>query len=122
MAAAAEELHRRNEAARLIEARSQEPVVRGVRLVATGLVDQPARVPGAPAAAPRPVAHRRVYTGTRWSDEAPVFLSAALGEGATVVGPALVQSPFTTVVLAEGDTATAHGAGDLMIEVAGPSR
>ncbi len=38
------EFHRRNEEARLIEARSQEPVVRGVRLLATGLVDQPAEL------------------------------------------------------------------------------
>ena len=42
--AAVSEFHRRNEEARLIEARSQEPVVRGVRLLATGLVDQPAEL------------------------------------------------------------------------------
>ena len=43
VAACVEEFHRRNEEARLIEARSQEPMVRGIRLVATGLVDQPTR-------------------------------------------------------------------------------
>ena len=42
VAAAAGELHHRNEAARLIEAHSQDPVVRGIRLIATGLVQQPA--------------------------------------------------------------------------------
>src|SRR6185503_20927351 len=49
VAACVEEFHRRNEAARLIEARSQEPMVRGIRLVATGLVDRPAPVELPPA-------------------------------------------------------------------------
>ncbi len=41
--ACVEEFHRENEAARLIEARAQEPMVRGIRLTATGLVDHPTR-------------------------------------------------------------------------------
>ena len=36
--------------------------------------------------------------------------------GARIAGPALVQSAFTTVVLADGDTATAHSAGDILID------
>ena len=52
VASAAEEFHRRNEAARLIEARSQEPVVRGIRLLTTGLVDQPTRTERAALGAP----------------------------------------------------------------------
>jgi hypothetical protein len=38
--------------------------------------------------------------------------------GARIAGPALVQSAFTTVVLADGDTATAHSAGDILIDAA----
>ncbi|HEX4218486.1 MAG TPA: hydantoinase/oxoprolinase family protein [Acidimicrobiales bacterium] len=115
---AAEELHHRNEAARLIETRSQEPVVRGVRLVATGLVDQPEEVGRSAPGRPRPLNHRRVYAGDRWVDDAPVFHGGDLGAGSTVPGPALIQSPFTTVVLAEGDTATMLASGDLLVDVA----
>lgn len=119
VARAAEELHHRNEAARLIETRSQEPVVRGVRLVATGLVDQPKEAGRAALGPPRPLGHRRVYAGARWVDDAPVFQGHDLGEGSVVPGPALIQSPFTTVVLAEGDVATMLASGDLLVAVAG---
>jgi N-methylhydantoinase A len=116
--AAAEELHRRNEEARLIEARSQEPVVRGIRLIATGLVDQPATIDLASAAQPEPVAHRRVHTGDAWHDDVPVYDGDALRPGAPVTGPALVQSRFTTVVLAAGDAADVLPTGDLLVTVA----
>jgi N-methylhydantoinase A len=120
VAAAAEELHRRNEEARLIEARSQEPVVRGVRLVATGLVDQPAEVRlAAPSgASAEPIARRRAFTGTAWHDDTPVYDGDSLLPGAPVAGPALIQSAFTTVVLAAGDTADVLPNGDLLIHVA----
>ncbi|HEY1466731.1 MAG TPA: hydantoinase/oxoprolinase family protein, partial [Acidimicrobiales bacterium] len=78
---AAEELHHRNEAARLIETRSQEPVVRGVRLVATGLVEQPKEAERDDPGPARPGGHRRVYAGDRWVDDAPVFFGHDLGEG-----------------------------------------
>jgi N-methylhydantoinase A len=118
VAAAAEELHRRNEAARLIETRSQEPVVRGIRLIATGLVDQPAVATSETKAVPTPTSHRRVYAGTEWVDDVPVYAAETIGLGATIAGPALLQSAFTTVVLADGDTASALAAGDILIEVA----
>jgi N-methylhydantoinase A len=118
VAAAAEELHRRNEAARLIETRSQEPVVRGIRLIATGLVDQPVLAPSEERGEPVPSSYRRVSAGSEWMDEVPVYIADAIGLGTTIAGPALIQSPFTTVVLADGDIATAHPAGDILIEVA----
>ena len=73
VAAAAEELHRRNEAARLIEARSQEPVVRGIRLIATGLVEQPALAYPDASDHLIPSGYRRVYAGRAWFDEVPVY-------------------------------------------------
>ena len=120
VAAAAEELHRRNEDARLIEARSQEPVVRGIRLIATGLVEQPVVASSDPNGHPAPTSTRRAYAGGRWFDEVPVYPAGAIGPGARVVGPALLQSPFTTIVLGEGDTAVTHAGGDVLVEVAAP--
>ena len=118
VAAAAEELHRRNEEARLIEARSQEPVVRGLRLIATGLVDQPEEVELQPGGAPEPVGHRRIYAGESWHDDAPVYDGEQLRPGPPITGPAIVQARFTTIVLAEGDVATVRPNGDILIDVA----
>jgi N-methylhydantoinase A/oxoprolinase/acetone carboxylase beta subunit len=113
-----EEFHRRNEEARLIEARSQEPMVRGIRLVATGLVDQPTRVELAAASgSPAPIAHRRAYLGDGWH-EAGVFDGEALAPGQQVAGPALVAYPFTTLTLRPGDVARTLPTGDLVVDVA----
>jgi len=116
--AAAEEMHRRNEEARLIEARSQEPVVRGIRLITTGRVDQPSEVTLDAGAEPSPVSHRRVHTGDGWHDDVPVYDGDALRPGAPITGPALLQSKFTTVVLGAGDLATVRPNGDVLIAVA----
>jgi N-methylhydantoinase A len=118
VAAAAEELHRRNEEARLIEARSQERVVRGIRLIATGAVDQPNEVTLEPGELPEPMSRRRVHTGDAWHDDVPIYDGDALKPGAPVTGPALVQSKFTTIVLGTGDMADVLPNGDVLIEVA----
>jgi N-methylhydantoinase A len=118
-----EEFHRRNEAARLIEARSQEPMVRGIRLVATGLVDAPARVALEPSTeAPVPVGNRRVHVGDDWHDAA-VYDGDVLRPGPPasdnrITGPAVVQHPFTTLVLRPGDVAVMQPNGDVVVDVA----
>ncbi len=118
VAACVEEFHRRNEEARLIEARSQEPMVRGVRLAATGVVDRPAPIQLAPMEGPAtPHAHRRAYVGAGWH-ELPVFAGDALGPGYPVEGPALAEYPFTTLVLRPGDIASVLASGDVLVDVA----
>ena len=115
--AAVDEFHRRNEEARLIEARAQEPTVRGLRLIATGLVDRPAPLHVAEAALPEPVATRRVFVSDAWAD-APVYDGAALAPGPELSGPAIVQSRFTTLVLRPGDRARVLPDGDTLVDVA----
>jgi N-methylhydantoinase A len=115
---AVEEFHRRNEAARLIEARAQEPTVRGIRLVATGLVPQPSLTPRSLAEVVAPTT-RRAFIGDEWDDEVRVFDGDALGAGATVDGPALIARAFTSVVLRAGDRAVVRDNGDLLISVGG---
>ncbi|ADP81308.1 hydantoinase/oxoprolinase family protein [Pseudofrankia inefficax] len=118
VAEAVETFHRSNEEARLIEARSQEPVVRGIRLVATGLVDQPRLAELEPSSEPpSPIGHRRLYAGGEWHDNAPVYDGDAVRPGPVIHGPALVQSRFTTLVLAPGDAATTLANGDVLVEV-----
>jgi N-methylhydantoinase A len=116
-----EEFHRRNEQARLIEARSQEPVVRGVRLAAVGRVDRPSQIAlEATMTAPPPIATRRVHTGDGWHDT-PVYDGEALRPGPDIVGPAIVQYPFTTLVLGPGDVAEVQSNGDVLAAVSGSS-
>jgi N-methylhydantoinase A/oxoprolinase/acetone carboxylase beta subunit len=117
--AAVGEFHRRYEEARLIEARAQEPVFRGLRLVATGLVDQPepVRLESATAAL-EPVSRRRLYTGGTWTHDAPVHDGEAWRPGPELVGPAVVQFRFTTLVLRPGDRTRVLPGGDVMVDVA----
>jgi N-methylhydantoinase A len=113
---AVEAFHRRNEAARLIEARAQEPTVRGIRLVATGLVPQPALAVrgGADSVS---LGTRRACLGDHWFDELPVIDGDALAAGATVAGPALIQRAFTSIALRDADRATVLPNGDVLIDV-----
>jgi N-methylhydantoinase A len=118
VAGAVEAFHQENEEARLIEARSQEPMVRGIRLLATGLVDQPAPVVLESDAAPAtPVGSRRVHTGDAWHD-APVYDGERLRPGPALIGPAVVQWPFTTLVLQPRDRASIRLNGDVVVDVA----
>ena len=89
-----------------------------IRLVATGLVDQPVRQELEPTTdAPEPIAHRRAHLGGDWHD-APVYDGLALRPGPPVAGPALVAFPFTTLTLRPGDVATVQPNGDLLVDVA----
>jgi len=116
--AAVAEFHRRHEEARLIEARAQEPMFRGLRLTATGIVDQPAPIELTPdPTTPQPVDHRRLFTGGTWFDGAPVFDGHALRPGPAVHGPAVIQYRFTTLVLRPGDSATVLPSGDALVEL-----
>jgi N-methylhydantoinase A len=51
-----------------------------------------------------------VWFGDGWVDT-PVYDGAALAPGASVDGPALVEEPFTVVVVAPGWTCTLDAAG-----------
>jgi N-methylhydantoinase A len=115
--ATVEEFHRRNEAARLIEARAQEPTVRGVRLVATGLVPQPQVAPRSAGGKVEAVGARSAYVGGAWHDDVPVYAGASLPAGAHVDGPAFIAQPFTTIVLRPGDSAAVRDNGDILIAV-----
>ncbi len=118
IAACVEAFHRENEAARLIEARAQEPMVRGIRLTATGVVDRPRPTQVEPVDDLPPVkARRRLHTGEEWRDDVAVYDSSALAPGPVVAGPALVEYPFTTLLLRPGDTATMRPNGDVLVAV-----
>jgi N-methylhydantoinase A len=61
---------------------------------------------------------RPVHFGQGFAD-VPTFDGAVLGSGAVVEGPALIEEPFTVVVLAPGDVARLdqHGNYDIAIDL-----
>ena len=63
---------------------------------------------------------RPVHLGAGFVETA-VYDGAALGAGAVVEGPALIEEPFTVVVLAPSDVAVLdeHGNYDITIGAAG---
>ncbi len=116
--AAVTEFHRRNEEARLIEARAQEPVVRGIRLTAIGEVDKMAPLALGPSdAPPEPAGRRRMWVDGEWL-EVPVYEAASLRPGSSVTGAGVVTSPFTTLVLRTGERCAVTADGDLLVDVA----
>jgi N-methylhydantoinase A len=119
--ATVESFHRRNEEARLIEARSQEPMVRGIRLKAVGLVDHPEFGRREAGSMPEPISRRRVHTGGDWHDDVPVYDGEALPAGPEIKGPAIIQSRFTTLVLRPGDEAVVLPSGDTLVQVGAPA-
>jgi N-methylhydantoinase A len=81
--------------------RNQQPLLRGVRLVARGETPKPGHLAetgtSSDAANARKGA-RAAYFGVEFVDT-PVYDGTKLAPGATISGPALVEEPFTVVVV-----------------------
>jgi N-methylhydantoinase A len=60
---------------------------------------------------------RDVWFGDGWVTT-PVIDGERLGPGATVTGPALVEEPFTVVVVPDGATLTLHAHTSYELELA----
>jgi N-methylhydantoinase A len=101
----ADRFHDQHERDRGFAFRNQEPVVRGARLMARGETPKPEQLAPTVAAATVPTASRPVYFGTDWIDT-PVHAGPAVATGTTIDGPALVEEPFTVVVVPPGWSTT----------------
>ncbi|MCB1006546.1 MAG: hydantoinase/oxoprolinase family protein [Acidimicrobiales bacterium] len=104
----AERFHDLHEADRGFAFRHQQPIVRGVRLVARGVTPKPGRLGEAGTcidAAEARTGSRPAYFVDAYVDT-PTYDGTRLGVGATVEGPALIEEPFTVVVVPPGSTCT----------------
>jgi N-methylhydantoinase A len=119
-----ERFHDQHEADRGFCFRNQQPLLRGIRLVARGNTPKPDRL--APLGTVRDAkaarrGARRAYFGPEFMGsgfvEAPVYDGALLGHGAEVRGPALIEEPFTVVVLPPGATARLDRLGNYALTV-----
>jgi N-methylhydantoinase A len=115
----AERFHDQHEAERGFCFRSQQPVVRGVRVTARGFTPKPdhfAEAGTVSDAAKATKGTRRAYWGEGWTDT-PVYDGTLLGTGARIAGPALIEEPFTVVVLPPATTAELDALGNYVIEL-----
>lgn len=111
--------HAQHERERGFSFPDRTPLLRGVRVVAEGRTPKPAGLgplgTGGDAALAR--------TGTRvvrlgdGDEEAAVYDGSRLGPGAVVEGPALIEEPFTVVVLPAGDIARLDEQGNYDIAI-----
>ncbi|HEV3227641.1 MAG TPA: hydantoinase/oxoprolinase family protein [Acidimicrobiales bacterium] len=93
--------------------RNQQPQVRGARLIARGVTSKPghlAELGSVTDASAARQGERPVYWGTEFVST-PVYDGRALGAGASVDGPALVEEAFTVVAVAPGWSCALDGHG-----------
>ena len=97
--------------------RSQQPLMRGVRVIARGTTPKPDHLAETGTVVDASQAQRGIrpaYWGAGFLDT-PVFDGTRLGEGATVDGPALIEEPYTVVVLPPDATATLDSLGNYVV-------
>jgi len=115
----AERFHDQHHSERGFAFRNQQPLVRGVRLVARGHTPKPERL----AELGTLELAESARTGTRPAFFGGGFVDAAtfdgtnLGPGAEVHGPALVEELFTVVVVPPGARARVDNAGNYDLEL-----
>src|SRR5262245_28273880 len=113
----AERFHDQHEAERGFCFRSQQPVLRGVRVIARGRTHKPdhfAELGTVVDAEQTRKADRRAFWGNDWIDT-PVYDGGRLAPGAEVSGPALIEEPFTVVVLPPDATARLDNLGNYVV-------
>jgi N-methylhydantoinase A len=113
----AERFHDQHEAERGFAFRSQQPLVRGVRVIARGYTPKPdhfAETGGVADATAAQKGTRPAYWGDGFVDT-PVYDGARLAPGAEVAGPALIEEPFTVVVLGPGAMARLDANGNYVV-------
>jgi len=115
----ADRFHHQHEASRGFAFPNQQPLVRGIRLVHRGATPKPpvlAKMGDVTNASDARTGSRPVHFGHGYHD-VTTYDGAMLGAGAVIEGPALIEEPFTVVVLAPGDVARLdeHGNYDIAI-------
>jgi N-methylhydantoinase A len=115
----AERFHNQHERDRGFCFRNQQPLVRGVRLVARSETPKPdhfAELGTVTDAAEALKGHRDAYFGVEFV-ETPVYDGPRLGPGAQITGPALIEEPFTVVVIPPGASAALDALGNYDVTV-----
>ena len=110
----AERFHAQHERDRGFSFVNQPPLIRGVRLLARATTPKPERFAALGAvtdATSVRIGSRDAYFGTEFV-ETPIYDGSQLGAGVEIRGPALVQEPFTVVVVPPGARLTLDTTGN----------
>jgi N-methylhydantoinase A len=115
LAGAVERFHQIHEALRTYACRDEEPVLRGLRVTARAIEAKPAlpRLPRRAGGSARLGARRAFFRGR--FVPTPVYDGRRLGPGHAILGPAIVEEPFTTIVVHPGQRATVDAWGNYTI-------
>jgi N-methylhydantoinase A len=113
-----ERFHRMHEELHTYASRDQEPILRGLRVKAVAVEDKPPlpRLPRKARSNPRVGARKAFFRGRFVST--PVYAGPALAPGQTILGPAIVEEPFTTIVVYPSQRATVDQWGNYTITLA----
>lgn len=115
----AERFHDQHHTERGFAFRNQQPLLRGVRLVARGRTpkpDQLAELGSLSRADSALTGQRPAYFGGGFVDT-PTYDGTQLGAGAEITGPALIEEPFTVVVVPPGGRARLDDSGNYNLEL-----
>src|SRR5215813_8143363 len=110
-----ERFHALHEELHTYASRDQEPILRGLRVKAVALERKPAlpRLSRRGAIATRLGARKAFFRGRFVAT--PVYDGPRLAPGHAILGPAIVEEPFTTIVVYPGQRATVDTHGNLVI-------
>jgi N-methylhydantoinase A len=115
MADTVERFHRMHEELHTYASRDQEPILRGLRVKAVAVEEKPAlprlsrKAHGNPRIGARKAFFRGRYVAT------PIYDGPRLVPGQTILGPAIVEEPFTTIVVYPNQRATIDAWGNYSI-------
>ena len=118
LARTVEAFHDLHEERHTYAVREEEPILRGVRLRATGRTPKPPAGACAPARGPLEDAlrgRRPVYFDSGFVDT-PIYDGDRLGAGHHLEGPAVVEERFTTIVLQPGHRAELDSQANYRVE------
>ena len=112
-----ERFHAMHEALHTYASRDEQPILRGLRLTLVGVTEKP-NLPtvGRSTAAPPLKGRRRAFFGGRFV-AAAIYDGPRLRVGMRIVGPAIIEEPFTTIVVHPRQRATLDRFGNYHIAV-----
>jgi N-methylhydantoinase A len=112
-----ERFHAQHEELHTYASRDEEPILRSLRLTAVGVTEKPKlpTVGRASGALPRKGKRRAYFDGS--FTEVPIYNGSAMRVGHKVRGPAIIEEPFTTIVLHPDQQATLDRYGNYHITV-----
>jgi len=117
VAATVESFHAQHEELHTYASRDEVPILRSLRLSAVGVTAKP-QLPTIARSSAKPArkGKRRAYFGGGFVDT-PIYDGPAMRVGHEVKGPAIIEEPFTTIVLHPGQRATLDRFGNYHIRV-----